>query len=352
MTYEIILQAMQDEYEELTGTSPDDASDIGIRLKVLASQLAHICRYADEQYMQVFPQTASGKYLDMHAQMRGLERKAAARSSGYLVFSRDKAESFEAAVPEGTLCAVRDEPEIMFATAEAAVIPSGETSVTVPALSCNGGTEANVRPDTVTLMITPPEGVSSVSNALPFTGGEDVESDDMLRWRLMRSMREVPNGANAASYRDAAMKFEGITACSVVPRARGRGTVDVILASGGHAPEDELLEAVSDALEESREIGTDLTVKGVTPVEVDVTVEVELRDGYDQNEAEETCENAVYSFFSALEIGESLDTKALLSSVYAAGAVKSAALTQPSQSYEADYDELLVLGTVSVEVEQ
>ena len=34
------LQKMQSRYEELTGMKADDASDIGVRLKILAEQLA------------------------------------------------------------------------------------------------------------------------------------------------------------------------------------------------------------------------------------------------------------------------------------------------------------------------
>ena len=39
MTYDEILQAMTEEFTGLAGFSPDGASDIGIRMKVLAAQL-------------------------------------------------------------------------------------------------------------------------------------------------------------------------------------------------------------------------------------------------------------------------------------------------------------------------
>ena len=343
---------MQDEYKNLTGTSPDDASDIGIRLKVLALQLQELYEYADMQYQQIFPQTASGEYLDMHAQLRGLTRKAAACSSGTLIFSRSQEEEFETEVPKGTLCALKDDPSIMFETTEKAVIGTGEISVSVPALSCSGGINTNVKADMVTLMITPPTGVFSVSNSLPFTGGEDAEDDETLRKRVIDSMSSISNGANAAFYRDAAMKHDEITSCSVVPRARGRGTVDVILASGGHAPEEELLNAVSDDIDKCREIGTDLLVLGVTPVEKNVNITVKMNDGYDEEETEEECRKAVYGFFEKLEIGEKLNVSALLSSVYGVKAVKSAEIKQPAGDAEAEYDELFIPGTVTVEAEK
>ncbi|MFQ7061561.1 MAG: hypothetical protein ACLRQY_02295 [[Clostridium] leptum] len=67
-TYESILSRMQDQFQELAGFPADDASDIGIRLKVLAGELFSACTNLDWLKRQVFPQTAQGIQLDYHAQ--------------------------------------------------------------------------------------------------------------------------------------------------------------------------------------------------------------------------------------------------------------------------------------------
>ena len=41
-SYEEILAAMVAVYQQESGQNPDDAADIGIRLKVLAAQLANL----------------------------------------------------------------------------------------------------------------------------------------------------------------------------------------------------------------------------------------------------------------------------------------------------------------------
>lgn len=46
-TYESILSRMQDRFQELAGFPADDASDIGIRLKVLAGELFSACTNLD-----------------------------------------------------------------------------------------------------------------------------------------------------------------------------------------------------------------------------------------------------------------------------------------------------------------
>ena len=99
-TYESILSRMQDQFQELAGFPADDASDIGIRLKVLAGELFSACTNLDWLKRQVFPQTAQGIQLDYHAQQRGIQRKSAVRSQGTLEFSREAALLYDVTIPE------------------------------------------------------------------------------------------------------------------------------------------------------------------------------------------------------------------------------------------------------------
>ena len=64
------LQKMQSRYEELTGMKADDASDIGVRLKILAEQLAMLKGQLEEVKRQTFAQTACGEALERHAAAR------------------------------------------------------------------------------------------------------------------------------------------------------------------------------------------------------------------------------------------------------------------------------------------
>ena len=53
MTQEF-LQKMQQRYEELTGIPADEASDIGIRLRILAEQLELLYQQLEEEKKQAF----------------------------------------------------------------------------------------------------------------------------------------------------------------------------------------------------------------------------------------------------------------------------------------------------------
>ena len=87
MTYEEIRARMAAEYEAQAGFAPDDASDAGIRIRVLAGEIYTALRMLEAVKDEAFPQTASGKALELHAMERGLSRKPAVRAQGTLTFS-------------------------------------------------------------------------------------------------------------------------------------------------------------------------------------------------------------------------------------------------------------------------
>ena len=220
-TYEAILERMENRFQELAGFSPDDASDIGIRLKVLAGEIFSAYTNLSWLQRQVFPQTAQGTYLDYHAQQRGLQRKPALPSQGILQFSRETALPYDAVIPEGTVCAVSGENGVRFVTTRRAVLKAEEFSVSVPAQSEEGGQAMNAAAGAIQVLVTPPPGITAVTNPNGFTGGADGETDDGLRERILESYRSIPNGTNSAFYREFVLQYDEIYSASVVPRARG-----------------------------------------------------------------------------------------------------------------------------------
>ena len=72
-TYEEILGRMQGTFEELAGYPADDASDIGIRLRVLAGEVYSLTAAMDWLEQQFFAQTAQDEQLDLRAQEHGIQ---------------------------------------------------------------------------------------------------------------------------------------------------------------------------------------------------------------------------------------------------------------------------------------
>lgn len=305
-TYEEILTAMSEKYISLTGFSPDSASDIGIRMKVLATVCTELFEELSNLQRELFAQTATGLYLTMHAQTRGIVRKQAVPSSGVLRFSRDTAALSDIIIPQRTICACPGSSQLRFATTKQAVLLQGETSVEIAAQAQSGGEDSNTAANTITVLVTPPQGISRVTNPFPFTGGAAEESDSQLRKRLIDSYNSISNGTNAAFYRNQAMQVDAVNSVHVIPRARGRGTVDIVIADESGTASSQLVDQIQRELEEKREIGVDVLVKSAEILPVDLSLTYACSTGYGPEQTAESCAAAVEQALSSYQIAQPL----------------------------------------------
>lgn len=348
-TYEEILTRMQNKFSTLAGFSADEASDIGIRLKVLAGEIYSQGANFEWLKNQLFTQTASGSYLDLHAIERGLSRKTAIKSTGTLTFSITTALSYDVQIPAGTVCATSGVDAIRFETTEAVTLAAASLSVAAKAQSVEGGSDKNTGASTVTVMITPPAGISAVTNASAFTGGTDAETDEELRARIIESYKNISNGTNIAFYKGEILKYDGIYSVSVVPLARGTGTVDIYVAGKGAVPSDSLIATIQSGISSLREINIDVKIKAPTLVTVNTPVKITLESGYIFSEVQAECLTAINNYYNSLAIGQQVIFAAIGNAIFQIEGVKN-------YSFEStvDFDkvmaasELAVPGTVSV----
>ena len=104
MTVEELYGQMVDTFQRETGLALAGDGDMAVRLYAVAAQLYALYVQADWVGRQCFPQTAQGDYLDKHAQLRGLERRAATAAVGVLSFETDHPPEADLSIPEGTVC--------------------------------------------------------------------------------------------------------------------------------------------------------------------------------------------------------------------------------------------------------
>lgn len=348
--YNQILERMQNKFTELAGFSPNDASDVGIRMRVLAGEILSLNTNIEWIKNQMFANTALGEQLDLHAEERGIYRKLSAKSFGTLTFSRDDVLEYDVEIPKGTICSTADVDGVRFETTESVILVSGDLSVTVGAQSVVGGKNANVLKNKITVMVTPPSGITKVTNEVPFTGGLDGETDKELRARILDSYKNISNGTNIAFYKDEALKYDGVYSASVVPRARGNGTVDIYVAGKGTLLSDETLNTIQKGIEKSREINVDVEVKSPELMEIDTPIKVKIEDGYLFSEVKEECLKVIKDYFSSLAIGEDVIFAAMGNKIFNLEGVKNY-----SFGSTLDYDrtvpatKLAVLGAVAVD---
>ena len=305
MTVDEIYSQMAQTFQTETGLALAGDGDMAVRLYTVAAQIYALYVQADWVARQCFPQTALGDYLDKHAQLRGLERRDAVAAVGVLRFSVPSAPDTDLSIPAGTVCL----------TAAQAV---------------EAGAAGNAAAGTIRAMAVAPVGVSQVTNPEAFTGGADVEDDEALRARVLETFRRMPNGANAAFYEQEALSFPEVAAASVVPRPRGVGTVDVVIATAAGLPDSELLEAVTDHLEAKREIAVELQVKAPTARQMDVTVQVAARAGADSAAVIQAVKSAIQTWFDGKLLGQSVLRAKLGDIIYEVEGVENYAITAPA----------------------
>ena len=238
----------------------------------------------------MFPMWAYGEWLDYHAKGRGITRKPANPASGELLITGVPGTTipagFRFAAP-----ATADTPAIEYQTTEKYTIGEDGT-VRVQVTAVEPGTKGNVPANTVTLMMTPIKGITSVTNEAAITGGTEVESDDELRNRIMEidAASEASFVGSDGDYKRWAEEVPGVGTALVMPEWAGPGTVKVVVIDANGQPANQaIITAVynnimspDDRLQRKAPIGATVTVEAPTAKEINYSFTLELKAGENQ----------------------------------------------------------------------
>lgn len=347
-TYDEILKRMTEKYTELSGITPDESSDIGIRLRLLAGEVYSNIVNAEWLKRQMFVSAAEGEYLDMHAGERGITRREATFSRGEVTFSVNEPAAKNISIPKGTV--VADITSLLrFETTADAVLSAGALSVSVTAQSLEKGREYNVIKNRICLMVTPPAGIDAVINSDAFSGGCNKESDESLRARVEKSIRFPQNGANCAYYESKAQSVDGVSSAAAVPRARGAGTVDVYIAAEGSVASNEALDRVQVLLSEEREVNVDVLVKKAQPVSVDFYLEIDVKEGYAYSDVRRRVIENITDYISQQGVGAEVLMCRISECVYHTEGIKSLSFVpQVNSDFYIDKSLFPVAGIINV----
>ena len=341
-----IYEQMRGTFAQRAGFVPSEGCDSAVRLYALAAELQSLLMQADWVLDQSFPQTAQGMYLDYHAETRGITRGAAEKAAGVIRFAAADKVTAACPIEKGTVCMTAE--GVRFETTEDAAIAVGSQWADVPAQAVEAGAGGNVIAGTVTLLSAMPVGVVQCTNPAAFSGGCDAESDEALRGRVLASYQRLPNGANAAYYEQEAMRYPGVAAAKAVGRARGIGTVNVVIATHAGVPDAALLAAVETDLQKKREIAVDVKVLAPTVETVAVTAALKAAPGYTFAEVKAGAQSALETLFTGGLLGKSVTTARLLTLLCGVEGVENVHLTAPAADVAVGSTELPMLGTVTI----
>ena len=345
-TIEEIYQQLLDSFGSYTGLEPKEGTDLSARMYALAAQIYSLYVQADWVVRQAFPQTAEGEYLDYHAQLRSLERKAPVTAQGTVCFSTGEAADADREIPQGTVCMTVG--LVRFETTQAVTLSAGELEVEAPVRALEAGAAGNVAAGTIVSMAVAPMGISACTNPQPCTGGADGEEDEQLRQRILDTFRRLPNGANAAFYEQGALSFDQVAAAVAIPRPRGVGSVDVVVSTLSGTPDQALLAELQDYFEQRREIAVDVQVRAPQIQQVNVSVQVAAKGGWGSQQVKTQVEQALKNWFDGKLLGQDILLAQLGHLIYSCEGVENYVILSPAADLEVDADVLPVLGSLSV----
>ncbi len=309
-TYDKILNEMKKSFFNETGKTVENISDIGARFQAVASELYSISCYGDFVLKQAFPQTATGKYLDNHAQLRGITRFDSAKAEGELTFSLEEAVQKDVEIPQGTICSLKDEPFIQFVTTENAVITNGNLSVTVPAKALESGSSHNVGAGKIDVIVNPPASVSYVNNQNDFSGGCDYENDYSLRKRLL-SVYKIPlTGFNSESFRQVILQNNNIVDCLV---SKNENCLKICVKTLNGMLEERVIEEIENSVYAATIMGLQTEITLAEPIDYNLTICINSVSKND--ELIEKVKKEVKDYTDAIKIGENLNLLPLTQNV-------------------------------------
>lgn len=347
-TYDEIYERMKNKYEQESGAQFDEASDIAIRLRVLAGEIYNAQVNMKWIKNQMYVETATGESLDYLAKQRGLERKPAQKAQGEITFFISEPIDHTIIIPKGSVAATAEEIPRRFVTTEDEEISQGNNFVSVYAEAEKAGSSGNVALGKVTVAVDVPSEIEWVTNSEVYSGGTDEESDEQLRERIRDSYLRLPNGTNAAYYEQLALTVDGIVKAKAVGKVRGNGTVDVYVSGDGKGALSTAINQAQTLIESKRELNVNVQVKNASLTAFDLDVTVYKREEFSDSEIIKKCKDAFNDFIRSLGIGQKLYLSALGKALLDTGCIVNYEFNVEMSDTAISASQCFMTGTASV----
>ena len=305
-----------------------DTSPIQTALGPAAYALEEYYLSLDQVQRSAFLQTAVGSDLDLLAVIAGLTRYPASDAVRLGIF--------DAAVPIGSrFSTINGSNSINFIVTETATVEDPTEGDYYYQLTAETpGTIGNDYAGPILPINTIP-GLASAQITDILVPGDDTETDDSFRERIIEALNERPFGGNIASYRQFVPSVDGVGSVQVYPTWNGGGTVKLsILGSDWLPATSEVVEDVQNAVDPPPNqglglgmapIGAQVTVVAPTSLTVNVTATLLLSSGYQIGQVQQPIEEALEAYL--LDVRKEWDTNTSTTSVQYAADVYLARIT-------------------------
>lgn len=290
-TYQNILEQMLAQVPAKFDTR--ETAPIPTALSPAAYQLAGFYISLNQVQMQAFIQTSTGQALDYLAIIAGLARYPASPAVLLGVF--------DAAIPIGSRFSTINGADSI--NLQATATASGDYYYQMTAET--PGTIGNDYTGPI-LPITAIPGLNSAQVTEILVPGDDEETDEAFRARIIEALNDRPFGGNIASYRTYIMDIDGVGAVQVYPTWNGGGTVKCSVLGADYLPASPtLVENVQNAVDPppnqglglgTAPIGAQVTIVAPDTLTVNVSATLLLAAGYAIGQVQEPVQQAIENY--------------------------------------------------------
>lgn len=257
-------------YTTITGRTLGRADPIRLFILVIANAVVLLLNAINETGKQNLLAYAKGNNLDHIGIALGVERLDSSKARTTMEVKLSAVRSGNIRIPAGTRFTAGD--NIMFATTEDTLIPSGKTSVNVVAECLSFGIVGNgYAIGSVKNLVDPLPFVDTVRNVTISEGGADREDDDHFRERIHEAPESFSCAGSIGAYEYHVKKtsplIENVT---VISPGEGKVYLYPVL-QGGTLPDEEM----------KTKILANVTNRYVRPLTDKVSVEIPVIKNYD-----------------------------------------------------------------------
>jgi uncharacterized phage protein gp47/JayE len=253
-------------------------------LRVLSDAMGALChlvlQYIDWLALQLLPDTAETEWLDRQGHIwlvnsdGSTGRKLATVATGTVDFVTSLG---SVSVPTGTQLSYATGVNYQ-TTADILTDPTG-LPTPAPIIALDPGIIGNLEQGIQLALLTPLTGTVDAVTVDTLDGGTDDETDDELRARILRRIRQPPMGGAAYDYEAWALAVPGVTRAWCAPQEMGVGTctlrfmMDDLRADNGGFPLPDDIDTVAAYLDTVRPVTVkDLFVEAPIPYPINVRI--------------------------------------------------------------------------------
>lgn len=269
-TAEVILAEMLNDVPEDLDRS--EGSYIYDSTAPAANQFERAAFQVQEMLKRAFASTAFGPYLEERGYEAGIFKREAEFAKGVLKITGAANTSYPTKDKIVAVPSDENDPEIQSYRMESDVQTDAQGVGYVNITAVTAGRAGNVPVGAISIMVDTIEGITSVNNEQPTTGGTDREADDPFRERYFQKKRNPSSSGNKSDYANWALEVPGVGGVVVVPVDEGWGTVGVYLLGDDKLPaSDEVVDRVQQHIyppyRRIEEAGPGWTLSGSVSIE-------------------------------------------------------------------------------------